>query len=323
MQQWYSAQELVGVAGLSINERVIRRMADKEAWRFQSLSRSPIGCGGGKEYHFGSLPRAVQAALAMRWYTTHTKEGKQAMKRAKDGASSSSIQRWDAFGRLPGSQQKQGHKRMAVLMALLALESNGLTRNQAIAALQKQGAAPDRKTVFRWLERVRSYPITDWLPMLAPSHGGGQQTANGTLEAWSIYKSDYLRPERPSATACYRRLQQAAAQNDWQLPSLKTLTRRLKREVSRPTIMLARRGEGALENTYPAQERTAKDLFALALVCGDGHRFDVFTKWPGQKKPVRPMLLALQDVYEGQNCGLADWLKREHLVGAFSFCRPA
>ena len=39
------------------------------------------------------------------------------------------------------------------------------------------------------------------------------------------------------------------------------------------------------------------DLFALALVCGDGHRFDVFTKWAGIEKPVRPMLLGLQDVY--------------------------
>ena len=39
------------------------------------------------------------------------------------------------------------------------------------------------------------------------------------------------------------------------------------------------------------------DLFALALVCGDGHRFDVFTKWAGIEKLVRPMLLGLQDVY--------------------------
>ncbi len=319
MQQWYSAQELVGVAGLPKSIMGLHKQATREAWRSRPLKRS----GGGKEYHFSCLPRAAQAALAMRWYTTEHEGGRKALQHSKNGPSSTSEHRWDAFGRLPGGQQKRGHKRMAVLMALLALESNGLTRNQAIAALQKQGAAPDRKTVFRWLERVRSYPITDWLPMLAPSHGGEQQTANGTLEAWNFYKSDYLRPERPSAAACYRRLQQVSAQKDWQLPSLKTLTRRLKREVSRPTIMLARRGEGALENTYPAQERTAKDLFALALVCGDGHRFDVFTKWPGQKKPVRPMLLALQDVYEGQNCGLADWLKREHLVGAFSFCRPA
>ena len=45
------------------------------------------------------------------------------------------------------------------------------------------------------------------------------------------------------------------------------------------------------------KRRSVADLFALALVCGDGHRFDVFTKWAGLEKPVRPMLLALQDVY--------------------------
>ena len=39
------------------------------------------------------------------------------------------------------------------------------------------------------------------------------------------------------------------------------------------------------------------NLHALQIVCGDGHSFDVFTKWAGIEKLVRPMLLGLQDVY--------------------------
>ena len=73
--------------------------------------------------------------------------------------------------------------------------------------------------------------------------------------------------------------------------------------------ILAREGKAALARLYPAQKRSVADLFALALVCGDGHRFDVFTKWPEIEKPVRPMLLGLQDVYSPQNPCLAHWLE--------------
>ena len=62
-------------------------------------------------------------------------------------------------------------------------------------------------------------------------------------------------------------------------------------------IALARGGGEALSKTIPSQKRSVANLHALQIVCGDGHRFDVFTKWHGIKKPVRPMLLALQDVY--------------------------
>ena len=75
MKQWYSAQELVGVAGLSRNDRNIRRMGEKEGWYFQSLSRSASGQGAGKEYAYASLPQGVQAALALRWWAAETEDG--------------------------------------------------------------------------------------------------------------------------------------------------------------------------------------------------------------------------------------------------------
>ena len=50
---------------------------------------------------------------------------------------------------------------MALLMALLELEHNGASRNQAIAALQSQGAGHNRKSFFRWLKSVKGNPKTD------------------------------------------------------------------------------------------------------------------------------------------------------------------
>ena len=216
--------------------------------------------------------------------------------RAKDGDPLSDL-RWDAFLRLPKSQQAVGRKHMAALMALLELERNGASRNQAIATLQSQGIVHSRMTFFRWLKSVKGHPKTDWMPLLASQHSGGNQPAHCPPEAWEAFKADYLRLERPAASACYRRLKEAASRQGWALPSYDTLRLRLRTEVGAEAINLAREGKAALARLYPAQKRSVADLFALALVCGDGHRFDVFTKWAGIEKPVRPMLLGLQDVY--------------------------
>ena len=117
------------------------------------------GQGGGKEYAYASLPTGVQAALALRWWAAEVEDGP--IQKAKDGDPLSDL-RWDAFLRLPKSQQAVGRKHMAALMALLELERNGASRNQAIAALRAQGAVPNRSTVFRWLKCVKGHPKIHW-----------------------------------------------------------------------------------------------------------------------------------------------------------------
>src|SRR3546814_346519 len=46
----------------------------------------------------------------------------------------------------------------------------------------------------------------------------------------------------------------------------------------------------------PAQERTVAELHALELVNIDGHKVDVFVKWP-DGRIVRPIIIGIQDVY--------------------------
>ena len=108
-----------------------------------------------KNTAFSSLPQGVQAALALRWWATETEDG--VMQKAKDG-NPLSDQRWDAFLRLPKSQQAVGRKHMAALMALLELERNGASRNQAIATLQSQGVVHSRRAIFRRLKSVKGHP---------------------------------------------------------------------------------------------------------------------------------------------------------------------
>src|SRR3546814_12358931 len=46
----------------------------------------------------------------------------------------------------------------------------------------------------------------------------------------------------------------------------------------------------------PAQIRSVAELHAMELVNIDGHRADVFVKWP-DGRIIRPMMIAIQDVY--------------------------
>lgn len=68
-------------------------------------------------------------------------------------------------------------------------------------------------------------------------------------EAWAYFKTDYLSRVRPPATVCYKRLQHAAVEHDWQYPSLQTLMRKLRREVPCKLIVMHRHGASALKNS--------------------------------------------------------------------------
>ena len=290
MKRWYCTKELVNMPTL-FGQRQIQIQANKEDWPTQTRP----GPAKEKEYAYASLPQGVQAALALRWWAAETEDGP--MQKAKEGASSHIQHAWASYALLKNPSKAKAQQRMAALMALQTLQANGQTLKQAIASLRAQGAVPNRSTVFRWLKSVHGVPQPHWLPFLGSKFTGGKQPAHCPPEIWAFFKSDYLRLERPALGMCYRRAKQVAAKEGLEIPSLDTFARRLKQRVSPQVVALARGGGEALSKTIPAQKRSVADLFALALVCGDGHRFDVFTKWAGLEKPVRPMLLGLQDVY--------------------------
>ncbi len=135
----------------------------------------------------------------------------------------------------------------------------------------------------------------DWLPRLVPHNTGRTVTAPCTDDAWEFFKADYLRLEQPSAAACYQRLQRAAAEHGWVVPSLKTLLRRI-RKIPKAVRTLAREGENALLHTYPAQQRTVQALRALEWINGDGYQHNLFVKWP-DGSIARPKTWFWQDVY--------------------------
>jgi transposase InsO family protein len=152
-------------------------------------------------------------------------------------------------------------------------------------------------TIAEWRKSVLGANRADWLPRLAPQRKGGGKEAEVDAGAWTYFLSDYLRFEEPTLASCYRRtLDNYCAPRGLTLPHIKTLQRKVERDVDPRVVIARRKGADALRATIPSQERTVADLHALEWVNIDGHRWDVFVKWP-DGHVARPMMVAIQDIY--------------------------
>ncbi|MBZ0253934.1 MAG: Mu transposase C-terminal domain-containing protein, partial [Candidatus Methylomirabilis sp.] len=89
-----------------------------------------------------------------------------------------------------------------------------------------------------------------------------------------------------------------ARERRWALPSYAAFLRRL-RETPRELVVLRREGPEALKALTPAQERDHGVFRALQAVSGDGHKLDLWCRWPDGTVS-RPILVAFQDVYSGK-----------------------
>jgi len=299
MKAWYTAAELAGLPGLPGTARRVTGRARRESW----ARRPRSGRGGGWEYAAGSLPRETQSHL-----TLPGRERIDAQAHPTEGAATEAGQpildatrrteRWAAFERLPGKARQEAARRADACDLVERLTGTGMGRVAAVeAAAQSSGDHP--ATLRRWLRLVRGLPRDEWLPALAPRHGGGRRAATCSPEAWDFFRADYLRLEAPGAAACYQRLLRTAQAHGWSVPSLPTLTRRLEREVPKGALVLAREGREALARLYPAQRRDRSVFHALQAVNADGHRFDVFCRWPDGTVG-RPLMVAWQDLYSGK-----------------------
>lgn len=278
------------------NQNIVRRRArSSTGWRWEvALSSLPPSAQARYHAHrpvalHPSNPPAAPPA------DVHS-AGRRPFSQAGDGGEDPHVAAWDAFYRLHEAAQNEGRRRLNILADAYnraAGATSTTTAWRAVASAHGLSLA----TLYRWRSRVRSVPRAHWLPYLATIQGGGRRT-DIPDEAWSLWLSDYLRLEAPSAKACYRRLKRAADAEGWDLPSLKTFMRRLD-DVSKPAQVLAREGADALDRLYPAQERDRSGMYAMQAVNADGHMFDVRIEWDDGTIS-RPILVGWQDVYSGK-----------------------
>lgn len=304
---WFTAAELAALRlpGLSTAKRKINELAQAERWAIRTdraglpLARRRQGRGGGTEYHVAVLPPQASAALHRRGLSGAIEAspapvtGGAANDEAVDPRKA---QLWNWFDQQGAPAKAEAAARLAVIQEVEALEAGGLTRSAAVVmAAGRADRSPS--SVWSLLALVAGVEASDRLPVLAPQRKGGGREADVDPGAWRFLTSDYLRPEKPTFASCYWRcVREYAAPRGLDLPHQKTLLRKLEREIPAAVITLKREGVEALIARTPTQQRSVADLHAMELVNIDGHRWDVFVKWP-DGRVARPVMVAIQDVF--------------------------
>lgn len=294
---WFTAAELAALAlpGLPADKRAINRRARDEGWLLKlgadgaPLARARAGRGGGTEFHLSLLPPTARVELAQRDQATAE----------MSPAEAASSTRWQAFERRSARVKDEAARRLAIMSSIELLVDSGLTRTAAIAEAARAHTL-STATLWNWHRSIDGLDRSEWLPALAPRHQGGCAEAEIDPLVWHAFKSDFLRPSAPTLAACYARAAEIAAARGIAIPVQRTFARRIEREVPKSVLVLRRQGAEALRRMVPAQRRTVEHLHALEIVNIDGHKFDVRVTPPGGGDPVRPIMVAIQDIYSSK-----------------------
>ncbi len=300
---WLTAQEIADhdLPELPGTKRGVQKLASRNEWAIKRseegtlLCRKRAGRGGGFEYHTSLLPLRAQKRL-------------EALARKEDSGTQivEGAELWAQFERRSNKAKAEAERRLTILKKVDQLCLDGFSRNQATDIVAGEFGVCAR-TVWDWRGLVALHGEQDWLAVLAPKPRGAAACKKVKKKdcadaALAFFKSDYLRPEQPSAASCYDRLLKHAAEQNWQLPSLKTMMRRLTADVPASAIRLAREGNDVLKASYPAMKRDRSHFDAMEAVNADCHTVDVFVKMP-DGKVMRPTLIAVQDLRSGKFLG--------------------
>ncbi len=292
-KEWFTSAELAAAAlpGMPQSRKGIDLFIDRSGVRSTAKARPKAGQGGGFEYHYSFLPPVAQAKLA---FLNAEPSDPRPTKLSK--------MLWDRFEALSHAHKAICKTRFAVLTEVEELRASGISMKHAVAHVTRRADIVPA-TYYEWRKMVEGHSRQDWLAALAPAFSGSAsgEAADVTPchpEAWKILKSDFLRPERPSFSACYRRMMMVARdQNLSPIPSERSLRRRLDAEVPKAAQIIAREGKDKAKQLFPAQKRTVAHLHAMEIVNTDGHQLDLFVQVPWSQTPVRIILIGIQDIY--------------------------
>ena len=287
MKTWYTAAELVGAPELPARSYDIVRRAKRENW----ASRPRAGKGGGQEYHILNLPESARNQLMRASAKADAAAREQDPNYCREAL-------WYRFEKASSKDKAEAARRVQALDRIEQLIAEGNSKSDAwlIGTAEYGWGSPS--TLRRLAKGIHCFTRTDWLAALCPvsaqiTHGSIKTRIDG--RAWDSLLADYLRPEQPAAKECIRRVQALAEKEGWELPSFRTMQRRLE-GVPRHIKTLRRDGDHALARLYPSQERSVSHLSALDIINADGYTFNVFVRWH-DGRVLRPKIWAWQDIY--------------------------
>lgn len=293
-KEFYSVAELAeaNLPGLPRDMSAIDKIA-RARWRGDErlARRVPGKTKPVWEYHYSLLPQIAQTRLLV----VHTGPANDDRNLNRERKS----RLWAEYEALSAEQKIICEARLKALQIAEDLERGGMLAVASITMACRR-AGVTKSAFYEWRKQVEGHDREDWLAALAPSYRTDSRWAECHEEAWDVLKSDYLRPERPTFSACYRRMVKLAKAKKWHpIPTERALRRRFDHEVPEAVQVLARQGKEKAKFLFPSQRRTRSHLHAMQAVNMDGHRFDVFVEFPDGRID-RIHLIALQDLYSGK-----------------------
>lgn len=287
IKEWWTTQELLGAGDLPTSVEGLIKRAQREAWPFRKRET-----GKGFEYHISSLPESTRVALVL------AAQPQREAPAAPESATTANycVQAlWQRYEKVTADMRNSAQLRVAALRHFYELTASGLSKTDAMAATVKEHGFT-RPSLYRWLKKVQSFHRSDWAAVLVSDYKGIAKNADFSKEAWEFLKADYLRLEKPALAACYHRLQRAAAEHGWQIPTLRTVERWVDKKIDLQTKIFKREGELALMTRFPAMQRTVMQLYATQAINGDGYQHNVFVKF-SDGVILRPKTWFWQDVF--------------------------
>lgn len=298
---------------LGCSKRNAEMQAKNNGWSYETIAAR----GGRKRlYNLADLPADIQAKVTLHLIRTGQLEDPAATEPQAQTSDTKPATRtrsntynrddlWAWFETRKQSIKDEALRRAGICNEVRRLIESGLGARPAIAQVAAATEGVTEGTLRNWwygtsnilgASKVRK---DDYAPALAPRYYGSTKTAELCDEAWEYIKTDWLRAEKPTVAAVYRRAKSIAAERGWTLPSQATIARRLKTEVPWTVQVYRREGPDAMKAHLPHMTRTKDHLFALEAVNADGHIFDVRVELPTGGIG-RPVMVAWQDLYSGK-----------------------
>ncbi len=153
-----------------------------------------------------------------------------------------------------------------------------------------------RMTLLRMRQRVEGMPRDSWLPLLAADYHDGGKRAEFTEDAKAWIQASFLNQSKTKVNVLISQAKKKSRREGlgWVIPSENTVRRFLAQTPAPPEI-LGRMGPKALEASYPTVRKDYENLAVHELWESDGHRADVWCKWP-DGKVARPFVVVWRDV---------------------------
>jgi len=290
---WITIQELLKVDGMPTTAQGVAHKAKVEGWERRRVSGVK---GRVYEYNFFSLSVHDQARVLKS--KNKIMIGNQILDKPKPVEKNYCAEAlWLKYEKVTDKQKEEAQKRAVVVIAVRQLVGTGCKTVEALEIVAQTHNEP-QGNVRRWYYSTKKLEQSDLLPALLSGHSTRNYSSRHfdmSPAAWDFFVADYFRLEQPAFNTCYQRLRDTAKDKGWKIPSDSSVRRKIEREITPQQAILWRKGEHALMQLYPAQQRSVEELSAMEWINGDGYLHNVFVRWHNGEI-LRPKTWIWQDV---------------------------